>query len=224
MMLLLSWGVAQHPNLSEDALASPEAASHETVESLSTSLATDAAAEASAPETSSETSSETLAAGDVETDGAENTANDTVTRHGAVSASEHNEASSEQHGERVGPPVVNTNLAEELLILFGSFFVLAAAIGMLRFPDFYTRLHASTKLVTLGGIGILIGAAFGFNDVQVSLRVILIIIFFFLTAPLSGYMIGRAGYLRGLPFYKEWGSIDEWQALGSGSAEPEATD
>ena len=119
--------------------------------------------------------------------------------------------------------MVNTNLAEELLILFGSFFVLAAAIGMLRFPDFYTRLHASTKLVTLGGIGILIGAAFGFHDVQVSLRVILIIIFFFLTAPLSGYMIGRAGYLRGLPFYKEWGSTDEWQALGSGSTEPEVS-
>jgi multicomponent Na+:H+ antiporter subunit G len=117
--------------------------------------------------------------------------------------------------EQLTSPLVVNSLAVDLLILFGSFFILAAAIGILRFPDFYTRLHASTKLVTLGGIGILIGAAFAFNNTQQSERVILIIVFFFLTAPLSGYMIGRAGYLRGLPFYKEHGTQDEWQALGS---------
>ncbi|MEM6430798.1 MAG: monovalent cation/H(+) antiporter subunit G [Deinococcota bacterium] len=117
--------------------------------------------------------------------------------------------------EQLNSPLVTQSLVSDLLILFGSFFILAAAIGILRFPDFYTRLHASTKLVTLGGIGILIGAAFAFNNTQQSERIILIIVFFFLTAPLSGYMIGRAGYLRGLPFYKEHGTQDEWQALGS---------
>ncbi|MEM7739077.1 MAG: monovalent cation/H(+) antiporter subunit G [Deinococcota bacterium] len=117
--------------------------------------------------------------------------------------------------EQLNSPLVVNSLAADLLILFGSFFILAAAIGILRFPDFYTRLHASTKLVTLGGIGILIGAAFAFDNVQISQRIILIIVFFFLTAPLSGYMIARAGYLRGLPFYKEHDTQDEWQALGS---------
>lgn len=212
VMLLLSWGVAQHPDL--PALPTDAPATHSETQS----------SEAQSSEAQSVESSEGTNAISDASPAPEGTAEtENGTGEGHSEGASHTQASSE-NSERIGPPVVNTNLAEELLILFGSFFVLAAAIGMLRFPDFYTRLHASTKLVTLGGIGILIGAAFGFNDVQVSLRVILIIVFFFLTAPLSGYMIGRAGYLRGLPFYKEWGSIDEWQALGSGSTEPEATD
>ena len=92
-------------------------------------------------------------------------------------------------------------LVSDLFLLFGSFFILAAAIGVFRFPDFYTRLHASTKLVTLGGIGIFIAAALRFGTPLAVLRVVLIIAFFFLTAPLSAYMIARSGYLRGLPFF-----------------------
>lgn len=215
-MLLLSWGAAQHPNLSADV---PASHGESPIEATESNAGVETASEPSASEPSSELLPE-LSAPPTADSAAEP---ESAAGEGHGERASRTQATREQ-GERIGPPVVNTNLAEELLILFGSFFVLAAAIGMLRFPDFYTRLHASTKLVTLGGIGILIGAAFGFNDVQVSLRVILIIIFFFLTAPLSGYMIGRAGYLRGLPFYKEWGSTDEWQALGSGSVEPEATD
>lgn len=207
VMLLLSWGAAQHPNLSADV---PASHGESPIEAPESNAAAETASEPSASELSVASTAESAAEPE------------SAAGEGHGERASRTQATREQ-GERIGPPVVNTNLAEELLILFGSFFVLAAAIGMLRFPDFYTRLHASTKLVTLGGIGILIGAAFGFNDVQVSLRVILIIIFFFLTAPLSGYMIGRAGYLRGLPFYKEWGSTDEWQALGSGSTEPEVS-
>lgn len=106
------------------------------------------------------------------------------------------------------------NLLAELLVLFGCVFLLAAAIGMLRFPDFYTRLHASTKLVTLGGVGIFGGAAIAFAPLQGTSRVLLIAAFFFLTAPLSGYMIARSGYLRGLAPYREESSVDEWAELG----------
>ena len=110
---------------------------------------------------------------------------------------------------------VQGNLPAELLILFGCIFLLAAAVGVFRFPDFYTRLHASTKLVTLGGLGIFIGAAVAFGPQQLTARVLLIAAFFFLTAPLSGYMIARSGYLRGLEPYKEDTSVDEWGACGS---------
>ena len=106
-------------------------------------------------------------------------------------------------------------LVTDLLLLFGSFFVLAAAIGMLRFPDFYTRLHASTKLVTLGGVGIFVAAALHFGTPLAVSRIVLITAFFFLTAPLSAYAIARSGYLRGLPFYREPGSTDEWDACGA---------
>ena len=110
---------------------------------------------------------------------------------------------------------VQGNLPAELLIMFGCVFLLAAAIGVFRFPDFYTRLHASTKLVTLGGLSIFIGAAVAFGPQHLTTRVLLIAAFFFLTAPLSAYMIARSGYLRGLEPYKEDTSVDEWNACGS---------
>lgn len=110
-------------------------------------------------------------------------------------------------------------------LLLGSFFILAAAVGVFRFPDFYTRLHASTKLVTLGGVGVFVAAALTFGTPLAVSRVVLITAFFFLTAPLSAYMIARSGYLRGLPFYREAGSVDEWDACGAqGGAEDRAED
>lgn len=113
------------------------------------------------------------------------------------------------------------NLLAEGLILFGALFILAAALGMLRFPDFYTRLHASTKLVTLGGLGILGGASIAFSEVGSGERVLLIAAFFLLTAPLSGYMIAHAGYLSGLTPYREESSVDEWQSCGAFPVESE---
>lgn len=100
------------------------------------------------------------------------------------------------------------------LILGGSFFLLAAALGVLRFPDFYTRLHASTKLVTLGGVGLFSGAALALAPDGLAPRVFLIAAFFFVTAPISGYVIARSGYLRGLPPATEPSSVDEWGACG----------
>lgn len=112
------------------------------------------------------------------------------------------------------PAAVVRSLAE-VLILIGCIFILAGAAGLLRFPDFYTRLHATTKLVTLGGLGLFGGAALVLDGAQASGRLLLIAVFFFLTAPLSGYMIARSGYLRGLGPYREEGSVDDWQAKGA---------
>ncbi len=108
----------------------------------------------------------------------------------------------------------------DLLTLIGSFFILVGALGMFRFPDFYTRLHASTKVVTLGGFGIFLGSALVFNDTLATTRLLLIAMFFLLTAPLSGYMVARSGYLHGLTIYEEENSVDEWDACGSEGAEP----
>ena len=126
-------------------------------------------------------------------------------------------AQAESRPELVGDPI------SDGLILFGSVFLVAAAVGVLRFPDFYIRLHAATKLVTLGGVGIFGGAAIGFADVAASERVLLVAAFFFLTAPLSGYMIARSGDLRGLTPFREASSVDEWGALGA-MVEKEAPD
>ena len=116
------------------------------------------------------------------------------------------------------------NLWADLLILVGCVFLLTAAIGMARFPDFYTRLHASSKLVTLGGVGFFGGAAIAFAPLGITQRILLIAAFFLLTAPLSGYMIARAGYLRGLPFYREADTVDEWGAHGAAVPKSEVPD
>ncbi|WP_034387039.1 monovalent cation/H(+) antiporter subunit G [Deinococcus sp. YIM 77859] len=105
----------------------------------------------------------------------------------------------------------------DIPILIGAFFVLTAAIGVLRFPDLYSRLHASSKLVTLGSAGIFLGVALELRDTAAFTRLAAVLLFQFLTTPLTAYLIAQAAYLRGLPPALGNGSrrgIDEWGALG----------
>ena len=83
------------------------------------------------------------------------------------------------------------------LLWFGGFFLLVAAIGLVRLPDVFMRMHAMTKAGTLGISSLTIGVALHFGDTGTSLRAILIIVFFLITAPIAGHMIGRAAYHRG---------------------------
>ena len=82
---------------------------------------------------------------------------------------------------------------------FGLFFVLSAAIGALRFPDVFCRMHAITKAGSIG-VGFIMAAAavhFG-EDVSLVTRALAVILFTLLTAPVSAQMIGRAAYLSGV--------------------------
>lgn len=104
-----------------------------------------------------------------------------------------------------------SSLAAALLILGGTLFMLVAAIGLLRLPDLYTRMHAVTKAGTLGVGLVLIGAATSFGDLSVVARAIAALLFVLLTAPVSGHIIGRAGYLGGVSLW-EGTRFDQWQA------------
>lgn len=90
------------------------------------------------------------------------------------------------------------HFALELLIAFllitGGLFALAGAIGLVTLPDFYTRLHAPTKATTLGVGGIVFGSMLYFSLGERSLEVeeILIMVFLFLTAPISANMLAKA--------------------------------
>ena len=83
-----------------------------------------------------------------------------------------------------------------ILLLIGAFFMLVGAIGLLRMPDLFMRMSATTKGVTLGVSFTLAGAALHFNELGLGARVGATIIFLFLTAPVAAHMIGRAGYAR----------------------------
>ena len=79
-------------------------------------------------------------------------------------------------------------------LLVGSAFALVGAIGLVRLPDFFMRLHAPTKATTLGVGGMLLASmAYFFSRGEPSVHELLITFFLFLTAPVSAYMLARAG-------------------------------
>lgn len=83
-----------------------------------------------------------------------------------------------------------------LLILIGSIISVISAYGIIRFPDVYSRAHAATKSSTLAVLLTLAGAFlyFLFTDGTVSVRLILGIIFVYITSPTAGHLIIRAAY------------------------------
>lgn len=82
------------------------------------------------------------------------------------------------------------------IILFGSIISVVSAIGIIRFPDVYSRAHAATKTTTVAVLITLIGAFFylWISEAFISIRLILAIVFVFLTAPVSGHLVLRASY------------------------------
>ncbi|MFN3530657.1 MAG: monovalent cation/H(+) antiporter subunit G [Bacteroidia bacterium] len=90
-----------------------------------------------------------------------------------------------------------------ILCTAGALFVLLAAIGLVRMPDLYLRISVTTKAATLG-IGLLLGAAaIYFNEGAITTRVLAIIFFIFLTAPVGAHLLGRASYFTGVPLWKK---------------------
>lgn len=86
-----------------------------------------------------------------------------------------------------------------LLLVIGGVFAAIGSLGLVRMPDVIIRMHASTKIGTLAPILILAGLAVFFADFGVTVRVVLIILFLLLTAPIASHMIGRAAVNTGVP-------------------------
>jgi multicomponent K+:H+ antiporter subunit G len=87
-----------------------------------------------------------------------------------------------------------------LFLLIGAAFALIGAIGLASLPDFYTRLHGPTKATTLGVGGMLLASTIYFtNQGKVSLHEILIILFLFITAPVSAHLMMKAALHLKLP-------------------------
>jgi multicomponent Na+:H+ antiporter subunit G len=85
--------------------------------------------------------------------------------------------------------------------LAGAAFALLAAVGVLRMPDVFTRMQASTKASTLGLGCLLVGAALQDGDVGAIIRVASIAAFVLLTTPVAGHVIARASYKADVPLW-----------------------
>jgi multicomponent Na+:H+ antiporter subunit G len=103
-------------------------------------------------------------------------------------------------------------------LFFGAGMILIAAIGCLRLPDLYTRMHAATKSGTVGIMGIVIAMMIYVGETSVIWRGILVILFFLLTAPVAAHMIGRAAYRSGVPLWEKT-CVDEWRKKASDTVE-----
>lgn len=86
------------------------------------------------------------------------------------------------------------DVAGLLCLLVGAIFCVAAAVGLLRFPDLLTRMHAGTKPQVLGLLLLLMAMAFA-GRAWVWVPVLLLAwVMQMLTAPVSAHLVGRAGY------------------------------
>ncbi len=99
-----------------------------------------------------------------------------------------------------------------IFMTFGCLFFLISAVGVLKFQDLYSRMHAATKSSSLGMGLMLVSIMIHFGSWVVVFKCLLIIFFTFLTAPIAAHILGRAGYLSGA---KPWEGtrIDELQDL-----------
>lgn len=84
------------------------------------------------------------------------------------------------------------------VLVIGSVFALLAAVGIVRLPDLYTRMHAASKAGAVGAGLILVAVAMVSLDGAVILRALLGILFLLLTTPVSAHLLARAGWRAGV--------------------------
>jgi len=97
-----------------------------------------------------------------------------------------------------------------LLLFCGLIFFFGGAVGIVRFPDFYTRLHPAGKLdtaglaATMGGIALYTAFMQNPPTLHTALKIILIVVFVFITSPTATHAMLDAGSRAGLePWRKE---------------------
>jgi multicomponent Na+:H+ antiporter subunit G len=96
------------------------------------------------------------------------------------------------------------------LCLPGTFLILLAGIGLIRFPDIFCRMHAAGKAATLAVVLVVLGATVHFagTDQDISMRGLLAVFFQFLTAPAATHLLARAAYVCDYPL-AERTAVDE---------------
>jgi len=85
-----------------------------------------------------------------------------------------------------------------IFLFLGCFLILVAAIGVVRFPDFYSRMHAAGKSETLGQFLVILALMIYEGFSLVSVKLLLIIAFIFVCNPTATHALAKAAYLSGL--------------------------
>jgi len=96
-----------------------------------------------------------------------------------------------------------TDIIGYILIIIGILFNIFGCIGLVRFPDVYNRLQASTKCVTLGTILLLVGVAIISATGATSAKAIICAVFILLTSPTAAHAIAKGSYASGVPLWED---------------------
>ncbi len=108
------------------------------------------------------------------------------------------------------------------LVLVGLAVMTLGVVGVFRFPDVYTQLHASSKAAFLGVSALLVAAAPG-GDGAIIARVVLISVLLVLTTPVAAHAVTQAAFVRGERM-RTPGAVDESGSLPERSADPDEQD
>ncbi len=88
------------------------------------------------------------------------------------------------------------------LLIAGSFFLCVGGVGMVRFPDVYTRIHAASVTDTGGAafifMGLLLQAIFTFENPMAAIKIVLIAFFMFFTGPTASHALAKAALMAGI--------------------------
>lgn len=114
-----------------------------------------------------------------------------------------------------------SDVVSGILLFTGAFFTLVAAVGFMRLPDVFSRLHVTAILDTLGAPIILLGAAVHVGLGLTAVKLVLAIAFLFVTSPLVGHLLSRAALESG---HQPWtpGGGNAGTDPRDGSPRPEA--
>lgn len=92
-----------------------------------------------------------------------------------------------------------------IFISIGLCFVFLGCLGLLRMPDVYCRLQASTKCVTLGTGGVLLGALIMTGFSPIGMKAVVCLVFLFLNSPTAAHALSRAAEISGIKVWEKPG-------------------
>ena len=118
--------------------------------------------------------------------------------------------------------LTHVQIAGLALIVIGVLFDLSGCIGLVRLPDVYNRIQASTKCVVLGTTMILLGAVIWLGTVHVIIKGLLCILFILITSSTAAHALSRAAHRSGVPL-DECSVVDRYARDHEGAEAMEQT-
>lgn len=101
-----------------------------------------------------------------------------------------------------------------VFIIIGLGFDVFGCIGLLRLPDVYNRLQATTKCVTLGTCSILLGTFISKGLGATGVKAILVAVFLLLTSPVAAHALARGGHKSGVKLWPK-SVVDKYEQDGN---------